>query len=68
MTYQSVFEFKMFFGDDLLDPQVRYVVAKSEDEAIDKMEAYMDFLKANALAVPTHYSDYPTVDNYCVIV
>ena len=63
---ESVFEFKIFF--EAGDIQSRFVLAKSEDEAIEKMEAYMEYLKANALEVPIRYSDYPIVDTYCVIV
>lgn len=65
MNNQTVFKFKVFFGDDA---QERYVVAKTEDEALEKLEAYFADLAASGFATPTCIADYPTVDNYCVIV
>ena len=55
----TVFKFKMFFGDDV---QERYVVAKDEDEAINKFESYLMGLATNGFAIPDSYTDYPTVE------
>lgn len=65
-NYESVFKFKLFFEDG--DMQTRFVVAKGEDEAIDKMEEHIAYLAENAFEVPIHYTEYPTVELYCVLV
>ena len=69
MTH-SVYKFTMFFDNEFPpeDRQERYVVAATEDDAIDKFHQYLDQLKEKGFAVPTHYSDYPTVELEYVIV
>lgn len=55
----TVYNFKMIFGDDV---QERYVVAKTEDEALSKFESYLMSLATNGFAIPDGYSLCPTVE------
>ena len=64
-TIQTVYDFIIFFeADD--EAQHRYVVASSEEEATEKLEAHYRELASQGLKAPCFISD-PTVDNYCVI-
>lgn len=59
----TVYKFKMVYANrDDWDVQERYVVAKSEDEAIKKFETYLKMLSKEGFATPASYSAYPTVE------
>ena len=58
----TVYKFKMFFDNNLLDAQERYVVAKNEEEAIAKFKAYVDDLEPNGYAKPSSYWHYPEIE------
>lgn len=66
----SVYTFTLFFNNEYLpeDRQERYVVAETEEDAIDKFHQYLDQQKADGFAAPTHYSYYPTVELANIIV
>lgn len=70
MNDHTVFKFTMFFDGDFRpeDRQERYVVAKTEDEAIEKFRKYLQHQAANGFAKPTAYSYHPTVEIDYVIV
>lgn len=64
----TVFCFKCRFeGDDLLDTQTRYVLARSEQQAISKMEEYCKGLEERGFA-KLLYIPEPTVEIQNVIV
>ena len=58
----TVYKFKMFFGEEFEDVQERYVVAKTEDEAIAKFQSYIAWLVAEGFQAPRSYWDYPQVE------
>lgn len=67
MNEYTVYKFKMFFGDSFEDMQERYVVAKTEDEAIAKFHKYLEELVADGFQAPSSYWDCPTVEiDYCI--
>ncbi len=70
MNDHTVFKFVMFFDSECRpeDRQERYVVAKTEDEAIQKFNKYLKHQAEAGFAKPTSYSYYPTVEIEYVIV
>lgn len=70
MKFQTVFTFILNLDPDCdpQDRQERYVVADSEDEAIEKFHQYLMHQKALGFAEPASYSYYPTVELMNVIV
>ena len=70
MNNHTVFKFTMFFDGDFRpeDRQERYVVAKTEAEAIDKFNKYLQHQADAGFAKPAAYSYYPTVEIDYVIV
>ena len=70
MNNHTVFKFTMFFDGDFRpeDRQERYVGAKTEAEAIDKFNKYLQHQADAGFAKPTAYSYYPTVEIDYVIV
>lgn len=69
-TDATVFKFVLHFDSDCRpeDRQERYVVANSEDEAIDKFHTYLDHQAKNGFMKPYCYSFYPTVEiNYVIV-
>ncbi len=70
ITNATVFTFVVHFDADC-DPQFRqerYVVAHTEDEAIEKFNAYLEMQAENGFQKPYCYSFYPTVELQNVIV
>lgn len=66
----TVFKFIMHFDADCNPEyrQERYVVAMTEDEAIDKFNTYLDKQAAAGFQKPYCYSFYPTVEiDYCIM-
>lgn len=64
-TIQTVFDFIIFFDMDG-EAHHRYVVASSEEEATEKLEAHYRNLAQEGIQYPCFITN-PTVDNYCVI-
>ena len=56
----TVYKFIVIFNGD--DPQERFVVAKSADEAICKFESYLMYLADNGFAIPDGYTTPPFVE------
>ena len=66
----TVFKFVMHFDSDCHpeDRQERYVVALSEEEAIQKFATYLDKQAKAGFLKPYCYSFYPTVEiDYCIM-
>lgn len=66
----TVYKFVLHFDSDCKpeDRQERYVVATSEDEAMDKFNAYLEKQARNGFMMPYCYSFYPTVEiDYCIM-
>lgn len=66
----TVFKFVLHFDSDCKpeDRQERYVVALSEEEAIQKFAAYLDKQAKAGFLKPYCYSFYPTVEiDYCIM-
>lgn len=60
----TVFKFVLHFDSDCRseDRQERYVIAMSENEAIEKFDAYLQKQAAKGFQMPYCYSFYPTVE------
>ena len=66
----TVFKFVLHFDSDCNPEfrQERYVVATSEDEAMEKFNAYLEKQARNGFQKPYCYSFYPTVEiDYCIV-
>lgn len=57
-TIKTVYDFLLIFDDD--DTQTRYVVASSEEEATEKLEAYYRDLEKQGFQYPRFISN-PTI-------
>lgn len=62
MNNHTVFKFAMFFDEDFSYKQERYVVAETEEEAIEKFHNYLNYMAANGFQAPRSYSAYPVVE------
>lgn len=70
VTNATVFKFVMHFDSDCRpeDRQERYVVAMTEDEAIDKFNLYLLQQEKAGFQKPYCYSFYPTVEiDHCIL-
>lgn len=66
----TVFKFVLHFDSDFRPEycQERYVVAMTEQEAMDKFHAYLDNQAKAGFQKPYCYSFYPTVEiDYCIM-
>ena len=70
VTNATVFKFVMHFDSDCRpeDKQERYVIAMSEEEAMDKFHLYLKMQAEAGFMKPYCYSFYPTVEiDYCIM-
>lgn len=70
VTNATVYKFVMHFDSDFRPEgkQERYVVAMSEEEAMDKFHLYLEAQAEAGFMKPYCYSFYPTVEIDYVIV
>ena len=60
METTTIYKFSIFYSEDE-EPQARFVVAESEDEAWEKITTHFEMMHREGYAKPVHICD-PTVE------
>ena len=62
----TIYKFSIFYSEDE-EPQFRFVVAESEDEAWEKITTHFEMMHREGYARPVHIAE-PTVEIYKAII